>query len=1217
MQNEEKSDDAIADEQLEDLLGISKQPNCSSIAAGQEGMVLQLADGSIQGCNASAECVLGLTAEQMQEWTAIAPRWQSIHEDGSPFPGETHPSMVALHTGKPCLNVVMGLYKPNGELIWLLINSQPLFRAKETAPYAVVTTFVDISEQKRHDSGLTPIHEGEIAFRQIQASEEHERKYRYIFEAAGVSIWEEDFSLVKAAIDDLKAQGIEDFHAFFAAHPEFVQQAVGMVKIVNINDATVQMYGAKDKNELLASLHQTFVPESLEVFVKELLAIAQGKTYFESEAIVKTLQGELLNIIITITFPPPNAKFDCVLVSMMNITTCKQVEVAQRESEERFRQLAENIEYVFWMSLPQERRLLYVSPAYQQIWGRSCQSLHTNYMEWLEAIHPEDRERVETAFFKQALEGQYDQEYRIIRPDGNICWIRDRGFPLKDESGNTYRAVGIAEDITERKQADRSLRLSEERLRSFVEANVIGILFGDVYGGIREANDELLRIVGYTREDLRTGKLRWLDITPAEYLPLDERGIAEATQRGACTPYEKEYIRKDGSRVPVLIGYSLVGEEREECVAFILDLSDRQSVEAEREQMLVRSQHYNRQVHGLTEAALAINSALSIEQVLQVITEQARSIIGTHQSVTSLTIDQNWAQAISSVSLSDKYAAWRDYQEQTDGSGIYTCVCHMNRPMRMTQAELEAHPKWRGFGKYADKHPPMHGWLAAPLAGRDGRNIGLIQLSDKYEGDFTSEDEAIIVQLAQMASVAIENIRLYEAAEQARMEAERANRIKDEFLAVLSHELRTPLNPILGWVRLLQTRKFDSTKTAQALDTIERNAKLQAQLIEDLLDVSRILQGKLTLNVAPLNLESTIIAALETVRLSAQAKGISLEFLVDSSWGSSSLIAPRPSPLVLGDTARLQQVVWNLLSNALKFTPNGGKVEIRLSKVMGNGKNTAEGAEGAEGAEENYQLPITNYQLPTTNYAQITVTDTGKGISAEFLPYVFDYFRQADSATTRRFGGLGLGLAIVRQLVELHGGTVCAESPGDGQGATFSVKIPLLEMTGEENRAGEAEEAEEAGGENRAGEAEEAEEVGVEKPLALSQLPLKGLQILVVDDEVDSRKFVVFVLEQYGALVIAVASADEAMQALASKPDVILSDIGMPIVDGYMLMRQIRSLSPEQGGQLPAIALTAYARDYDQQQAQKAGFQMHISKPVEPAQLVAAIANLVKVEARG
>ena len=403
--------------------------------------------------------------------------------------------------------------------------------------------------------------------------------------------------------------------------------------------------------------------------------------------------------------------------------------------------------------------------------------------------------------------------------------------------------------------------------------------------------------------------------------------------------------------------------------------------------------------------------------------------------------------------------------------------------MRMTQAELELHPRWRGFGKYAGKHPPMRGWLAAPLTGRDGHNIGLIQLSDKYLGEFTSEDEAILVQLAQMASVAVENTQLYEAQQQARTQAETANRIKDEFLAVLSHELRSPLNPILGWSKLLLTRKFDPAKTNYALETIERNAKLQSELIEDLLDVSRILRGKLSLNVCPVELAPTIEAAIETVRLAAEAKSIDLRFtILDFGLGNAGenpeLIEfdkqpnnpksrqftqtppqrqatgskiQNPKFQVMGDPARLQQVFWNLASNAVKFTPSGGQVEIQLSvltrsdrQVMGN---------------ESIQSPTTNYQSPITSYAQIQVSDTGKGINPEFLPFVFDYFRQADSTTTRVFGGLGLGLAIVHHLVELHGGTVQAESPGVGQGATFTVKIPLLE------KAGGSGESLEAGGE--------------------------------------------------------------------------------------------------------------------------------------------------------
>jgi PAS domain S-box-containing protein len=377
----------------------------------------------------------------------------------------------------------------------------------------------------------------------------------------------------------------------------------------------------------------------------------------------------------------------------------------------------------------------------------------------------------------------------------------------------------------------------------------------------------------------------------------------------------------------------------------------------------------------------------------------------------------------------------------------------------------------------------------------------------------------------------------------ARAEAEMTNRIKDEFLAVLSHELRSPLNPILGWAKLLQSRKFDAATTARALETIERNAKLQTQLIEDLLDVSRILRGKLSLNVCPLNLASTIEAAIETVGLAAQAKSIQVETLFDPNVGQVS-----------GDPNRLQQVVWNLLSNAVKFTPPSGRVEIRLERV------------GSQ--------------------VQLQVSDTGKGINPDFLPYVFDYFRQADSATTRTCGGLGLGLAIVRHLVELHGGTVHADSPGEGQGATFTVRLPLMTIHSQANQD--------------SGQSDNSPQ-------------LNGIRVLVVDNEADMREFLAFMLEQYGAEVTAVASALEALEALAqTKPDLLLSDIGMPEVDGYMLMRQVRALEPHQGGQIPALALSAYAGEINQQQALAAGFQKHLAKPVEPAELVRLIYNLVR-----
>jgi PAS domain S-box-containing protein len=376
----------------------------------------------------------------------------------------------------------------------------------------------------------------------------------------------------------------------------------------------------------------------------------------------------------------------------------------------------------------------------------------------------------------------------------------------------------------------------------------------------------------------------------------------------------------------------------------------------------------------------------------------------------------------------------------------------------------------------------------------------------------------------------------------ARTQAEAANRTKDEFLAVLSHELRSPLNPILGWAKLLQTHEFEPAMQRKAIETIERNAKLQSQLIEDLLDISRILNGKLALETGLVDLESTLRAALETVQLAAEAKGIQIQTCFE--------------PLqIWGDANRLQQVSWNLFSNAIKFTPRGGSVVIKLEQQDAQ--------------------------------AQIIVSDTGKGISSSFLPYVFESFRQADGSTTRKFGGLGLGLAIVRQVVELHGGTVRAESLGEGQGATFIVQLPCLAI-GLSNTSPRYSDASTA-----------------------AHLPLTAIQVLLVDDDEDSRSFAAFVLEQSGAIVTAAASAREALTAInTSSPDILVSDIGMPSLDGYELIQRIRSLPcPSQA--IPAIALTAYAGEANCQQALQSGFQLHLVKPIEPDKLVQAIGELL------
>ncbi|WP_375493125.1 response regulator [uncultured Nostoc sp.] len=416
----------------------------------------------------------------------------------------------------------------------------------------------------------------------------------------------------------------------------------------------------------------------------------------------------------------------------------------------------------------------------------------------------------------------------------------------------------------------------------------------------------------------------------------------------------------------------------------------------------------------------------------------------------------------------------------------------------------------------------------------------------------------------------------------ARQEAEAANRMKDEFLAVLSHELRTPLTSMLGWSKILRAKKLDDKATSRALEAIERNAISQMQLIEDILDVSRIIRGQLRLNVSAVNLISVMEAALEAVRPLAEPKDIKLNTVLDTSVGS-----------VYGDPARLQQVVWNLLTNAIKFTPKGGKVEVKLSTYFGFSiSDFGLGSDGenldSSDTDENGNLR-SQIQNPKSQYAQIQVIDTGIGISSEFLPKVFERFRQADSTTTRSHNGLGLGLAIVRHLVELHKGTIFAQSSGSGQGATFTVRLPLLQ----DNRG------------NR-------EVTG--KISSPASTPLAGLRVLVVDDETDTRNFLSFMFEEYGAFATAVGSVDEALAVLEqAKPDILISDIGMSEQDGYTLIRKLRSLEPEKGGRIPAIALTAYTREEDYLEALSAGFQQHLSKPIDPNKLIAAVANVLKL----
>jgi signal transduction histidine kinase/PAS domain-containing protein len=436
--------------------------------------------------------------------------------------------------------------------------------------------------------------------------------------------------------------------------------------------------------------------------------------------------------------------------------------------------------------------------------------------------------------------------------------------------------------------------------------------------------------------------------------------------------------------------------------------------------------------------------------------------------------------------------------------------------------------------------------MIVPLRARD-RTLGALTFIAAESGRSFGEGDLILArQFGNCAALAVDNARLYR-------EAQRVNRVKDEFLATLSHELRTPLNAILGWSRMVRMGKLDERGRERALETIERNARSQAQLIEDLLDVSRIISGKFRVEVHAVELPLVVEAAIDSVRLAAEARGIELRAALE------------PVPTISGDPTRLQQVVWNLLSNAIKFTSKGGHVALTLRQVE--------------------------------SQLELEVVDDGQGISAEFLPYVFDRFRQADGTTTRAHNGLGLGLAIVRHLVELHGGSVRAESGGQGYGASFLVRLPIAAVWSR-------------------GEAAPPKE-SVEAEVVFDDLPpLHGVTVLVVDDEIDAREIVTMVLTEQGARVIAVGSVTEAIDAIESdKPDVLVSDIGMPREDGYTLIRRVKAME-KRIGKIPAAALTAYAGVQDRTRALLAGYSSHLPKPIEPAELAAVVANLAGRTAR-
>ena len=563
-------------------------------------------------------------------------------------------------------------------------------------------------------------------------------------------------------------------------------------------------------------------------------------------------------------------------------------------------------------------------------------------------------------------------------------------------------------------------------------------------------------------------------------------------------------------------------------------------------------------------------------QVLQKFCHAARQIIGAKHAAVGVIGSDNHTLRHFFCSNSGNGSTARHNAPQVSESILHLLLSE-RRPLRLNEMDelLEA-------VQPSLPHHPIQSFLGAPIF-TTAQAYGWLYFANKLGArEFNEADERLAVTLATQVAVAYENAQLYtdtqryaaelqqEVAERkqaeeerarllvreqaARADAERANLTKDQFLATLSHELRTPMTAILGWLHLIRTDSLGEAHITRALETIERNARSQSQLIDDLLDVSRIITGKLKINHDPVELTSVIKHTVETMRPAIEVKAIAFETKFDAA-----------DCLVSGDANRLQQVVWNLFSNAVKFTPNGGRVDVHLRC--------------------------------DDSHAELSVSDTGIGINPTFLPHIFDRFRQADGTSTRKHGGLGLGLAIVRHLVELHGGTITAHSSGEGQGATFSVRLPLASTLRSEASH------------------ESSDHVQHENGKAAQECSsrLKGLRILVVDDEPDTRELITMILAQSGAQVRACESAAEALEALKLwEADLLVSDIGMPGEDGYSLIERVRQLDSERQSQIPAVALTAYASAEDRARSLAAGFQAHVPKPVEPEELIKAVANMAQ-----
>ena len=751
------------------------------------------------------------------------------------------------------------------------------------------------------------------------------------------------------------------------------------------------------------------------------------------------------------------------------------------------------------------------------------------------------------AYLASIIEADYrasDVESKERDADGKSKYFSNSMTGVVIE-GRLHRMWGSQRDVSERKEAERA----QAYLAAIVGSADDAIIAKDLDGIIQSANAAAERVFGYPAAELVGRPV--LMLIPPERHGEEDHILAQLRAGNRVDHFETVRRRKDGRLIDVSLTISPVHDATGTIIGaskIARDITDIKAAARERVRLLEENAAITA---ALNDVGAIVASDLDRDKVVQAVTDAATELTAAEfgaffynvvneagESYTLYTISGVPKEAFSKFPMPRNTEV---FEPTFKGTAVVRSGDITKDPRYGHNSPHHGMP--RG-------HLPVRSYLAVPVKGRSGSVIGGLFFGHPEADRFTDVHERLAVGISSWAAVALENARMYAAAQE-------ASRLKDDFLASLSHELRTPLNAILGYARMLRTGILGPERYDKGIATIERNATSLTQMVEDVLDISRIVSGKLRLNVQPVEFPDIVRNAVDAVTPAADAKAVRVETVLD----------PQAAP-VSGDPERLQQILWNLLSNAVKFTEKGGKVQVRLERV--------------------------------NSHVEVAVSDTGIGIAADFLPYVFERFRQADAGLARARGGLGLGLSIAKQLTELHGGTIEAASGGLGTGATFRVKLPLMIVHA--TRA----------------DAERVHPRSPSAPTAIGVGDLQGVHVLAVDDDADALSLLSELLDAAGARVSAAHSAEEALRHLdTDPPSVLVSDLGMPHVDGFALIQQVRRHRNPIVRRIPAAALTAYARSDDRMKALRAGFHIHLAKPIDPAELVTTVAALVKRFAPG